>query len=195
MSGEMAAPMLIWPPTTLVLKWPDGPSSSRWKRRAASLPFGTRTKSSSCFPSKAWSDRRWSWPTICSTSSKRRWRPRDVRLSGGPGKSDSRLCGEKELDVFFHPRLSHRLASPSGKCRNPLSPCRVKTSDNQKQPLIGAALPSDFHSSSSHTPAFPYSTSAVSMTESRTLVAQFVGTVATQIPGATQSHGAKEEQG
>src|SRR5258708_40356758 len=33
-----------------VLKWLDGASSSRWKRRVASLPFGTRTRWSSCFP-------------------------------------------------------------------------------------------------------------------------------------------------
>jgi hypothetical protein len=30
--------------------WPDGASSSRWKRSVASLPFGTRTRWSSCFP-------------------------------------------------------------------------------------------------------------------------------------------------
>jgi len=46
----MAASMSIWPPTTSVLKWPDGASSSRWKRRVASLPCGTRTRWSSCFP-------------------------------------------------------------------------------------------------------------------------------------------------
>jgi hypothetical protein len=63
----------------------------------------------------------------------------------------------------FIRRLSHMLASPSGKCGNPLSPYWVKTSDNQKQSLIGAALPSDFHLSSSHTPAFPSSISTVSM--------------------------------
>jgi hypothetical protein len=46
----MAASMSIWPPTTSVLRWPVGASSSNWKRRVASLPFGTRTKLSSCFP-------------------------------------------------------------------------------------------------------------------------------------------------
>ncbi len=112
--------MLIWPPTTLVLTWPDGPSSSRWKRRAASLPFGTRTKSSSCFPSKAWSARRWSWPTICSTSSTRRWLLLAVLLSVGPGKSDSRLCGEKELDIFFHPPAFSRACLSFGQVREPL---------------------------------------------------------------------------
>jgi hypothetical protein len=71
--------------------------------------------------------------------------------------------GRRSLISSFIRRLSHMLASPSGKCGNPLSPCRVKTSDNQKQSLIGAAIRSTFHSSSSHTPAFPYSPSAVSM--------------------------------
>jgi hypothetical protein len=46
----MAASMSIWPPTTSVLKWLDRASSSRWKRRVTSLPFGTRTRWSSCFP-------------------------------------------------------------------------------------------------------------------------------------------------
>jgi hypothetical protein len=50
MWAGMAAPMSIWPPTTSVLRWPDGASSSRWKRRVASVPFGTRTRLSSCFP-------------------------------------------------------------------------------------------------------------------------------------------------
>ncbi len=59
--------------------------------RAASLPFGMRIRSSSGFPSKVWSGRRWLWTTICSTSSKRRWLPLDVLLPVGPEKSDSRL--------------------------------------------------------------------------------------------------------
>jgi hypothetical protein len=46
----MAASMSIWPPTPSVLRWPDGASSCRWKRKVASLPFGTRNRLSSCFP-------------------------------------------------------------------------------------------------------------------------------------------------
>ncbi len=51
--------------------------------------------------------------------------------------------GRRSLVASFNSRLSHMLASPSGKYGNPLSPCWVKTSDDQKQSLIGAALPSD----------------------------------------------------
>jgi len=53
--------------------------------------------------SPVWLASRWLWTTICSTSSKRRWRPRDVRRSGDPEKSGSRLYGERGLDSSFLP--------------------------------------------------------------------------------------------
>src|SRR6266480_4336161 len=121
-------------------------------------------------------------PNRQAASHQRLGRPRDgpgrlsaVHQARGVGCSSPFFCPwvqesptavsveRRSLMSSFIRRLSHRLASPSGKCGNPLSPCRVKTSDTQKQLLIRAALPSDFHSSSSHTPAFPSSTSAVSM--------------------------------
>ena len=52
--------------------------------------------------------------------------------------------GRRSFMASFNCRLAHRLASPSGKYGNLLSPCWGKPSSSQKQSFIGAVFPSDF---------------------------------------------------
>src|SRR5258707_7195406 len=76
--------------------------------------------------------RRWPWTTICSTSCKRRWLLRDVLLLVGPGKSDSRLFGERELDFVLHPPAFSGACSQSSKCGNTVVSLLDKDAGNQK---------------------------------------------------------------
>jgi hypothetical protein len=97
----MAAWTLICPPTTSVLSWLGEASCYRCGPRVASLSCGPRTRSSSSFPSKGWSGKRWLWITICSTSRKRRWQLLARLRPRGPGKSDSLRFGTKGLDFLL----------------------------------------------------------------------------------------------
>ena len=82
--------------------------------------------------SPAWSARRWPWPTICSTSCKRRWLLRDVLLPGGPGTSDSRLFGGRELEFVLHPPAFSGACSHGSTCGKPVVSLLDKDAGNQK---------------------------------------------------------------
>ncbi len=129
-----------------------------------SLPFGPRIRSSSCFRSKVWLASKWLWTTIYSTSSKRRWQLRDVRRSGDPEKSGSRLSGERELDSSFLPPTFSPACLTFGQvrassCFSARSGLRITRSHCLSGQLFSLIASSSF----SYTSAFLSSISAVSM--------------------------------